>query len=178
MSRKYLILSALTLLALVRIASACSCALPMTVLDEFETSDEVVILRVVSVEKVDDGNKQKYVDGVRSTNMIVEKTFKGRLRVGDEIVFGQGGGADCVWTFHEQLVGQQFLFYLTRPEKLGDWGPREPGLWLGEQCGRSAGLKYVADDLLYLETLTKCMAKPACRERSVIGRIRPSSLTD
>lgn len=159
MLRKYLILASLTLLAMVRIASACTCAPPMTVLDEFETSEEVVILRVVSVEKVDEADKRKYVNGVRSTNMIVEKVFKGRLHVGDEIVFGQGGGGDCVWTFHEQFVGQQFLFYLTRPENLGDWRPTEPGLWLGLQCSRSDGLKNVADDLLYLENLDKVQGR-------------------
>jgi len=173
MLRKYLILSALTLLAMVRMASACTCAPRMTVLEEFETSDEVVILRVVSVEKVDEANKKKYIDGIRSTNMIVQKVFKGSLRVGDEIVFTQGGSGDCIWSFHEQFVGQEFLFYLIRPEKLSDWEPREPGLWSGLQCGRSGRLKHVADDLLYLENLGKVRGKTR-----ISGRISDWSDSD
>ena len=50
----------------------------------------------------------------------------------DEIVFGQGGGADCIWTFNEQSVGHQYLFYLTRPETFSESDRRflpskEPG---------------------------------------------------
>ena len=46
--------------------------------------------------------------------MVVERVFKGKLKIRDEIVFGQGGGADCIWTFDEESIGHQFLFYLKR----------------------------------------------------------------
>src|SRR5262245_57918701 len=75
-------------------ALACSCAARPTVLDSYEGSDVVIIARLMSVEKVQDTDERHYVNGVRSATMIVEKVFKGNLKVQEEIVFGQGGGAD------------------------------------------------------------------------------------
>jgi hypothetical protein len=140
-------------------ARACSCGPTPTVLDSYEAADQVVITRAVSVEKAEqaapDGRTPGgvyYVDGVRSTRMIVERIFKGSLKVGEEITFGQGGGADCVWTFNEKSVGEQFLFYLHSREK-------NPAVWHGFGCGRSGGLRHVADDLLYLNKLDKVRGK-------------------
>src|SRR5262245_10240413 len=90
------------ILTVAKTGNACSCGPRPTVLDSFERSDEVVIVRALSVEKVQDKEDQHYVDGVKSTTMVVEKVFKGKLKVRDEIVFGQGGGADCIWTFDEE----------------------------------------------------------------------------
>jgi hypothetical protein len=132
------------------------------VLAAFEESDEVVILRAISVEKGEDSEDQQYVDGVKSITMIVEKVFKGKLKVRDEIVFGQGGGADCIWTFDEKSVGHQFLFYLDRPEKLSTepyLPSKEPGLWFAFGCGRSRGLGGATEDLLYLENISKLRGK-------------------
>jgi len=132
------------------VVNACQCGPGQTVLDSFEASDEVVILRALSVEKAPDTEEEDYVDGVRSTKMIVEKVFKGKLRVGEEIVFGQGGGADCIWTFDDESVGKKYLFYLRRPEKLDrTYLPSQvPGLWFAVGCGRSRGLADATDDLL------------------------------
>lgn len=71
-------------------------------------------MRSIAVEKAEDNDQEHHVDGVRSTTMVVERVFKGQLKVRDQIVFGQGGGADCIWTFKEEYVGQQFLFYVNR----------------------------------------------------------------
>lgn len=141
-------------------ANACSCGPLPTVLESFERVDEVVIGRVLSVEKAEDTEERSYVDGVKSATLIVDKVFKGKLKVRDEIVFGQGGGADCIWTFDEQSVGQQYLFYLTRPETLAKSGDgylpsKEPGLWFAFGCGRSTGLANATEDLLYLENMRK-----------------------
>lgn len=142
-------------------ALACSCAGKPTVLEAYERADFIVVTRVLSVEKaspeetapdgrISDG--RTYVDGVKSTRMVVERVFKGNLKAGDEMIFAQGGGADCVWTFSEQSVGQQFLFYLSPPGK----GRK---VWIGFGCGRSNGLKYAGDDLLYLNKLDKVRGK-------------------
>ena len=138
-------------------ASACSCGARPTVLESFDRTDEVVIVRVISVEKVGDTDEHHYVDGVRSTTMVVERVFKGKLKIRDEIVFGQGGGVDCIWTFDEKSVGHQFLFYLNRPEKLADsyLPSKDPGLWFAFGCGRSRGLAGATDDMLYLENISK-----------------------
>lgn len=150
------------LLSAAQNVSACSCGARPTVLESFDESDEVVILRVISVEKVEDTAEDRYVDGVRSATLIVEKVFKGNLKIRDEIVFGQGGGGDCIWTFNEESVGRQLLVYLTRPEK--PTGRRylpskDPGLWYAFGCGRSTGLGGATDDLLYLENITKRRGK-------------------
>jgi hypothetical protein len=134
------------------------------VLKSFDESDEVVILRAISVEKVEnkENDDENYVDGVKTTTMVVEKVFKGKLKVRDEIVFGQGGGADCIWTFDEESVGEQFLFYLTRPEKLATddlFAGKQAGLWFGFGCGRSRGLAHATEDLLYLENIAKVRGK-------------------
>ena len=47
-------------------AKACSCGPRPTVLDAFERAEEVVIVRVLSVEKVKDTEERSYVDGVKS----------------------------------------------------------------------------------------------------------------
>ena len=162
---RYLLLTLFSI-SLLFIASqstkACSCAARGSVLESFEESDEVVILRVLSVEKGEDTEERHYVDGVKSATLVVEKVFKGKLKLRDEIVFGQGGGADCIWTFREESVGRQYLFYLTRPEKFAntDYLPsKEPGLWFAFGCGRSTGLAGATEDLLYLEKMNKVRGK-------------------
>ena len=141
-------------------AEACSCAPKPTVMDSFNYSDVVIIASVVSVEKaskeesappgqMSDGTN--YVDGIKSTTMRVDQVFKGKLKIGDEMIFGQGGGADCVWTFEENDIGQKYLFYLGQSEK--------PTLWYAGTCGRSRPVQYAADDLLYLNNLNKVRNK-------------------
>ena len=139
-------------------ARACSCAGKPTVLEAYENAQFVVVTRVVSVEKTEkaapDGqisDGETYVDGVKSTTMRVERVYKGNLKVGDEMTFAQGGGADCIWTFAEQSVGQKFLFYLNRM--------KNSPVWYAGTCGRSSGVNHAGDDLLYLEKMGKARGK-------------------
>ena len=127
---------------------ACSCLPKPTVLDEYEESDVVIIGRVLSVEKVEPKGEddQHYVDNVRSATLRVEKVYKGHVRVRDELVFAQGGGADCIWTFNEELIGVQLLLYLNTPGS-------EDKLWRGSGCGRSRGVRGATEDLLYLNNM-------------------------
>jgi hypothetical protein len=142
-----------------REAHACSCMPPSPVLDAYESADHVVITRVVSVEKAEKAapegrmsDGENYVDGVKSTRMMIERVFKGSLKAGDEITFAQGGGANCIWTFSEKVIGEQFLFYLDAPGK-------NSAMWIGHGCGRSGGLSHVAADLLYLNKLERVRGK-------------------
>ena len=124
-----LIFSTALLFSMSRTAGACSCGPRPTVLEAFDTADEVVIVRVLSVEKVEN-TEERYVDGVRSATMIVEKVFKGNLKVRDEVIFGQGSGSNCIITYDEKSVGDQYLYYLHRPEKLSQGSdPTEPVLF-------------------------------------------------
>ena len=163
LSLRYLLFfSVVLLLAATNTANACSCGARPSVLDAFDESDEVVILKVLSVEKVENPEEEHYVDGVKSTTMIVEKVFKGKLKVRDEIVFGQGGGADCIWTFDEESIGHEFLFYLARPEKLAKdsfLASKGRDLWFAFGCGRSTGISRATEDLLYLENVAKLRGK-------------------
>lgn len=143
-----------------RTAEACSCGAAPTVLTAFDNSDVVVIVSAVSVEKAPPektappgriAEEDKYVDGVVSTSMRVEQVFKGTLKVGDQMIFLQGGGADCIWTFDEKDIGKKFLFYLRRFEK--------SHRWIAITCGRNKPVEYAADDLLYLNNLDKVRNK-------------------
>lgn len=135
-------------------AHACSCGPTPTVLEAYEGAGFVVITRIVSVEKAvpEKDDVEHYVDGVKSTRMIIERVFKGNMKVGDELIFGQGGGADCIFTFSEESIGQQLLFYLSSRE-------RNPAIWYGFGCGRSGGLESAHDDLLYLNKLERVRGK-------------------
>lgn len=133
------------------IVNACSCAPTPTVLDSFDNSDHVLILKALSVEKVKDGEEYA-VDGVKSTKMAVQKVFKGNLKIDDEIVFAQGGGADCIWTFNEKSIGEEYLFYLASPSE-------NSKMWVGFGCGRSTNIKNAANDLSFLNNINKLRGK-------------------
>jgi hypothetical protein len=158
----FLILCLFVLLIVRDSVRACSCGPRPTVLDSYDSSDVVIITRLLSVEKVKDTDDRRYVGGVRSSTMVVEKVFKGNLKVNDQMVFGQGGGADCIWTFKEEWVGDQFLFYLRTPRKDSDrsyLALSESEWWFAVTCGRSTGSEYATEDLLYLENMSKLRGK-------------------
>ncbi len=144
----------------VQTAEACSCGGPPTVLDSLNAADVVVIVSVVSVEKAQPettappgqiANEENYIDGVKSTSTRVEQVFKGTLKVGEEMIFMQGGGADCIWTFNEKDIGQKYLFYLKRFD--------DSTHWMAGTCGRSKPVESAGDDLLYLNNLDKVRNK-------------------
>ena len=119
-------------------------------------------MRAVSVEKVENAPNRYYVHGVKSTTMVVEKVFKGDLKVSQQIVFGQGGGGDCIWTFNERSIGGQYLLYLSRPDEPATdppLGSRDPSLWVAFGCGRSTSVEGAAGDLAYLENMSKVKGK-------------------
>jgi len=160
--KRYSVLPLFCLIVLLNVqtAEACSCGGKPTVLDAFNLADVVVVVSAVSVEKakpeqtaapgrMSDGTN--YVDGVKSTAMRVEQVFKGALKPGDEMIFLQGGGADCIWTFDENDIGKKFLFYLKQH--------REFARWMAGTCGRSRSIEYAGDDLLYLNNLSKVRNK-------------------
>jgi hypothetical protein len=153
---RFLVLLAIVFLASTNAANACSCGRTPTVLNSYDGSDVVVIVRAVAVDKAEPAktapegqmsNGENYVDGVKSTTMSVEQVFKGTSKVGDKMIFAQGGGADCIWTFNEKDIGKKYLFYLKRLENFT--------VWIAGTCGRSSIADYAGDDLLYLNNLDK-----------------------
>ena len=149
LARAFLFCTAIFLTADVTLA--CSCLPKPSVLEEFERSGVVLTARIISIQKADPADKEHYVDGVRSATLIVEKVYKGNVRVNDELVFAQGSGANCIWTFKEEYIGSRHLLYLNAPSR-GD-------LWYAVGCGRSGGLTGVTEDLLYLDNMKKLRGK-------------------
>jgi hypothetical protein len=141
-------------LTMVGEAKACSCGDPGPVDGAYEQSPNVVILKLQSLEKYPDApTEDRYsVGNIKRSILTVEKVFKGKLKVGQELLFRQGGGADCVWTFSEESIGNEYLLYL-------DAKPGKDGLWTGHVCSRSGSTKYRSSDLLYLEKLPKVLGK-------------------
>lgn len=131
-------------------AEGCSCLPGITIQEQYEWANIVVIAQAVSIEKSDDIPKPSEV--VRSTTMVVEKVYKGPINVGAPMVFAQGTGADCVWSFSEKSIGQRYLFYLVLDNKYR-------GNWNASICGSSAALDLAADDLLYLENVERVRGK-------------------
>jgi hypothetical protein len=135
-------------------ASACSCI--TTPLDyQIKDSTDIVILRLKSIEKYK--SEENYVR-IKQSNLIVRKVYKGKLRVGQELNFNQGGGADCIWDFSEKEVGESFLFFLNQ-KKIMLSSSRKKGFWEAHICSRSASLKFSASDLLYLEKIREVNGK-------------------
>src|SRR5215813_10899053 len=101
-------------------ANACSCSPNKnTIQEEYEWATVVVIAQAVSVEK--SSETARSTQGIRSTTMVVEKVFKGYLKVGEQMVFAQGDGADCVWGFNEKSIGKRYLFYLAGVDNGNPW---------------------------------------------------------
>ena len=130
-------------------AKGCSCAIQPTVQKEYDWASVVVVAQMISVEK---GQTATTRDRIQLTTMMVEKVFKRSVKLNEQIIFAQGGGADCVWMFNDKDIGQRYLFYLHADDGIKDKGPR---LWIASTCGRSRRLEYAADDLLYLENISK-----------------------
>jgi len=124
------------------------CEPRQTTRNKFQNADVVIIGKLIEIEKVKDPPKVRYGDDVRSATMVVEKVFKGDVKVNDKMVFGQGGGIRCDWTFNEELIGGEYLLYLKRREKVAD-------LWYVWGCRTSLGIDEAHEDLLFLNKMNK-----------------------
>ena len=165
MSRLNLLIPICILIAIFTVSSspvfACSCTRKPTLPDEFERSNIVAILKLRSLEvPKDDSGVPKQLDFLIVAKMIVEKVFKGDVKVGDELQFRQGGGGDCIWRFEEKSVGGRYLFYLT-PPTVGHPSFRDTAdidsrpLYNGSTCGRSGPAGVVDKDIAFLNDLKK-----------------------
>ncbi len=143
---------ALIFVAFVGRGFACSCMMNGTVDEEFARTPNVVILRLQSVHKAGEGEETFGVGGIKSAKLVVERSFKGTLKPGQELTFAQGGGGDCVWTFAEDGIGSEFLFYLGAK-------PSQSGMWAGPTCSRSNLVKWAGADMLYLENVKDVIDK-------------------
>jgi hypothetical protein len=129
----------------------CTCGPMVSVLDEYDRSQVVTIARLAAVEKARADDKEEYWHGVRSSRFVVEKVYKGDVRAGDTLVFGQGNGLDCRWALAEEQIGQQSLVYLNVPPAGSNWS--------ASSCGRSKNVKKATEDLLFLDKMNQVRGK-------------------
>lgn len=153
-------------------AFACSCVRSSTVDQEFKKAANVVVLKARSLERTEkEPPRLVNYGGIKQTTLTVEKVYKGNLKIGQELILAQGGGADCVWTFDEENIGQEFLFYLgAGPLDLkssdnviaatGQFPRVTPrNVWVASTCSRSGGVDYRANDIKYLDSRSKVAGK-------------------
>lgn len=139
------------------LAHACSCGPKPPVLSSYERAHAVVVARLTSIDlfknQVKDKHKadeERYRDSGIAT-FLIEKVYKGNLRVNQEFRAGAAPNAACFWTFYERNVNHQFLLYMFAAD--------EPGGWWASTCDRTRSIEYATEDLLYLDNMEKVRGK-------------------
>lgn len=134
---------------------ACECIAPSwhnrPISDEFASSDAVITATVAS-----EPEPEKAWFDQQSVRVRVEKVYKGEVKVGHELIFGQGQRTDCIWYFSKANVGNQYLFYLgkptkTRPNMAKKGNETAETRYYVSTCGRSTEIEKAAEDLSYLD---------------------------
>lgn len=128
---------------------ACTCIGDYTLDWSTKASENILLLKLKAVEKYKNGEVQYTTDGIKQSKLIVQKAFKGSIKIGEEVTFQQGEKVDCIWGFSEKEIGTEFLFFLGK----NNW------FELNSICSRSNSLKFSAADLLYVEKFKKVFGK-------------------
>jgi carboxypeptidase family protein len=152
--KSHLPLCALIVFATITLASdvtfACSCGSAPPVLDAYERASAVVIVKVLHVEpfkRDDPETAMKNVTDYGVATFVVEKVYKGKLRVNEQFSFGAYPNAACFMSFRNETAGRKLLLYLSSLD--GN------DAWFASTCSRSRPLEYTAEDLLYLDNMEK-----------------------
>lgn len=132
---------------------ACSCGQKPPVLAAYDAANTVVVVRVVSIEPFKDDPEigMKNVSDYGMATLVVEKVYKGRLRVNEQFSFGHYPNAACLWSFRKETAGGKFLLYLS--------SVKGRDTWFASTCSRTRSLEYAAEDLLYLDNMDKYRGK-------------------
>ena len=148
--------------------TTCFCPVdtPGNALEALEKAEHVVVAKVAAVKKIDldelDADSLKMMfDGVGSTNsmdmasfrsnalttvMSVEKMYKGSLKADDNLELLPGL---CKRSFSE---GSAALLYLDKPQG-------NPPRYVVSGCGRSGTVESAAEDIIYLDNISKVKGK-------------------
>jgi hypothetical protein len=127
---------------------ACICLEEPTLDWSTKTSENILLLKLVSLEKYKDGEEQFTSDGIKQAKLIVQKSLKGSMKKGQDVIFPQGE-TSCDQFFSEEQIGTEFIFYFGKNNFFA----------ANSICSRSSSLKFAADDLLYLEKYQKVFGK-------------------
>ena len=142
---------------LVDFVRACSCITP-DINQQIKASSDIVIFKLKAVEKYKPNETSFDEENIKQSTLVVQKVYKGGLKIGQEINFVQGGGADCVWGFSEKKLGENYLLFLKSTGFMYS-SSKEKRLWEAHICSRSGSIKEVGADLLYLEKFKKVVGK-------------------
>jgi hypothetical protein len=136
------------MLMMAQVVAACGCYPFTAVLDDYEKADIVLMPRLLSLEKATNP-KPRFGGEISGATMMVERVYKGDLKVDDKLTLSQGDETlGCSWSFDRRTVGERYLLYLDKPE-----GPSDP--WYISICNGSKLLEFAKGDLLYLNNIDK-----------------------
>jgi hypothetical protein len=133
---------------------ACSCPPTPTVLDAYEAADAVMIVRVLSVQKIE-GTQLGPIPFLAYPGMLtvrVERVYKGNFKVNEQLTYSQNVLMICPWFSTNIEIDNELLVYLKAPH-----GPYIR--WQAAVCGRTRFVSQATEDLLYLDKLTKVGGK-------------------
>src|SRR3954452_11952697 len=116
----------------------CWCREPSPILDQFERSKSVIVGRLASVSE-------------KEATLVVDRVYKGKLSVSDQLRFDQGTFVNCLRRFTSKEIGQQYLLYLGKPSK--------ESTYEASICDRSNKLASAFDDLAYLDRMSEVVGK-------------------
>jgi hypothetical protein len=128
-------------------AWACRCFGPGTAQGRLEKASMVVRANFLRIEKLPLSPEQDRNPWAirKKAIMRVEGSFKGGLKIGEEIAIGQTHGSDCRFSIEPQFVGESVLMYLDGPEE------GFPGLTQPTHCNGSDLVRNAVVDIRYIE---------------------------
>ena len=144
-----IILSIWFIFALSNYAIGCTCVSEIPLDWSTIAAENILLLKLKSLEKYQKGEEQLTVDGIKQAKLIVQKSFKGSMKKGQEVIFPQGEETDCFWAFSEKHFGREFLFFLGKKDSFS----------LSSICSHSNSLNVAAADLLYVAKYKKVFGK-------------------
>jgi hypothetical protein len=154
---------------------ACSCKPTPSLLEAFETSELVVMAKLVEVNAFESGPSTGGGPIRPNARMIIDKSYKGQMKVGEDLNF-RFGGSNCDYFFDQKLVGSQYLIYLSKADKVDPLTP-EPAYRLS-YCGRSSIFSRAVADLAYLENIEKYRGRTRVSGMLVVPKADSSTTGD
>lgn len=159
---------------------ACSCLPSPTVLDEFDRSDFVFVATFQGLEET-----SRRVDGTNvyrtyNARMTVEKAYKGKLVLGQEMIIRDGDDeGTCTKSFLREKIGQKFLFYMREPSRANKVqnsnADSAAKVFYVSICSRSERIEDAAADLSFLDNKISLDGKTRLSGTVVAGGdVRPS----
>ncbi len=145
---------------------ACSCGDRPTQEKQIDTSENVFVGRIVDVIAPTPPKEGDPVGDSGFSIVLIEKVYKGELKVGGRFPISNGDGVNCAYMLGERTIGETWLFYVGKAYPRSVFDPAA-GKWkeTGELtnhvsfCGRSGKVDDSSHDLAYLDNIGKHKGK-------------------